>query len=192
MTRLYIQPSFVNSCEEHGLWSGGNDQYRGDRSVNLATFDKNGRARVEAFSDNAVEALKGKNKPKVSIADRILPQQKRYTTLTNQMQELVADYKAGLYTLEEYSLLLDVVTAKRDRCHELLMKARSVKPVRDDEHTEQVPSHTFSPKAATQPEFVQEKQGNSVKEAVHSAKTDLLYFISGITVMFTGFLYLTH
>lgn len=188
MTRLYIQPSFVNSCEEHGEWSGGNDQYRGDRSVDLSTFDKNGRARVEAFSDDAVEALKGKNKPKISVADKILPQQKRYTTLTNQMAELVSDYKAGLYTLEEYSLLLNVLTVKRDRCHELLMKARSVKPVREnDEHTEQAPSHTFSPNAAQQPEFVQEKGQNSVKKAVHSAKRDAIVFLSWSAVLLIGF-----
>jgi len=143
-------------------------------------FNADGSACVASYGDP--EPTK---KPKLSVADKILPQQRRLMTLTNQMAELVSDYKAGLYTLEEYSLLLDVLTVKRDRCHELLMKARSVKPVRNDEHTPQTPSHTFSPNAAQQPEFVQEKGQNS-------AKKDLQLFAFGSIILFIGFQLISH
>lgn len=171
MTRLYIQPSWIDAASDNTEWSGGNDQYRGDRSVDLSTFDKNGRARMEAFSDEAVEALKQKNKPKISIADKILPQQKRYVTLTNQMRELVSDYKAGLYTIEEYTLLLNVLTVKRNRCEELLHKARSVKPTSS--------SSTVGPIASNSYQILVQNTGNDVKLAGHSAKSDLVYFLGG-------------
>ena len=127
MTRLYIQPSFLNSCEDHGVWSGGNDQYRGDSSVDLSTFDKNGRARVGAFTDEAVESLKKKPKKSIPIADKILPQRKRVLTLTQQMVDLVQEYKSGKMTIEEYTLLLSVVSARRARAEILLAKAKSVR-----------------------------------------------------------------
>lgn len=187
MTRLYIQPSFLNSCEDHGEWSGGNDQYRGDKSVDLSTFDKNGRARMEAFSDEAVEALKQKNKPKLSIADKILPQQRRVLTLTNQMRELVADYKANLYTIEEYSLLMDVLVAKKERAEELLQKARNMKP-KSATQSDEALSHRFNRNAANQPKNLQQKR----KFACNSAKADLVYYISAVTGLFTAFMIFMH
>lgn len=135
MTRLYIQPSFLNSCEEHGLWSGGNDQYRGDRSVDLATFDKNGRARVEAFSDSAIEALK-KKKTSVPLLDRVLPQQRRVRVLTEQLYELEAERKNGL-DINTYSQLRDVLIVKRDRAELLLQKALSIKPIRPESYEDE-------------------------------------------------------
>lgn len=144
MTRLYIQPSFLNSCEEHGLWSGGNDQYRGDRSVDLATFDKNGRARVEAFSDSAIEALK-KKKTSVPLVDRVLPQQRRVRVLTEQLYELEAERKNGM-DLTTYSQLRDVLICKRDRAELLLQKALSAKPIRPEsyENSEEFAYETFT------------------------------------------------
>ncbi len=62
MTRMYIQPSWIDSASDHSEWSGGNGQYRGDKSTDIATFDKQGRARVGAFSDEAIEARKPKKK----------------------------------------------------------------------------------------------------------------------------------
>lgn len=144
MTRLYIQPSFLNSCEEHGLWSGGNDQYRGDRSVDLATFDKNGRARVEAFSDSAIEALK-KKKTSVPLVDRVLPQQRHVRVLTEQLYELEGERKNGM-DLTTYSQLRDVLICKRDRAEVLLKKALTVKPIRPEtyEDSEEYAYETFS------------------------------------------------
>jgi hypothetical protein len=128
---MYIQPSFLNSCEEHGLWSGGNDQYRGDRSVDFSTFDKNGRARVEAFSDAALEANKEKRKTSIPLVDRILPQQRRVRVLTEQLIELEAERKAGM-DIHTYSKLRDILIVKRDRAEELLKKATSVRPIREE------------------------------------------------------------
>lgn len=127
MSRMYIQPSFVNSCSDHGEWSGGNGQYRGDKSTDIATFDKQGRARVGAFSDEAIEARKPKKKPSVSIQDRILPQAARVNKLTEQMKELVNEYQKGNIDIDEYSMLLSVLANKRNRAEILLAKAKSVR-----------------------------------------------------------------
>lgn len=150
MTRLYIQPSFLNSCEEHGLWSGGNDQYRGDRSVDLATFDKNGRARVEAFSDAAIESLK--KKTSVPLKQRILPQASRVDKLRSEAIELELAFKAGEFSAEEYTLLRSVAFRKLHRAEELLKKATT--PIQKEEETDEdsaqvqaeyTPSSDFSP-----------------------------------------------
>lgn len=137
MTRLYIQPSFLNSCEEHGLWSGGNDQYRGDRSVDVATFDKNGRARIEAFSDQAIDSLK-KRKTAIPLTDRILPQAKRVNLLTEQMRELDVEYKSGNMSITDYTLYRDILSVKRSRAEVLLNKAISTPhtPQNNDESEE--------------------------------------------------------
>lgn len=126
MTRMYIQPSWIDAASDHNQWSGGNGQYRGDKSADIATFDKQGRARVGAFSDEAIEARKPK-KSSVPLKQRILPQAARVERLTAQLIELCAEYKAGMHTEEEYTLLLSVVSAKRARAEELLAKAMSVK-----------------------------------------------------------------
>ena len=130
MTRMYIQPSFLNAAEDHDLWSGGNDQYRGDASVDFSTFDKNGRARVEAFSDAALEANIKKRKTSIPLVDRILPQQRRVRVLTEQLIELEAERKAGM-DIHTYSKLRDVLICKRDRAEVLYKRAVSVKPLRD-------------------------------------------------------------
>lgn len=119
MTRLYVQPSWLNAAEDHNEWSGGNDQYRGDRSIDVSTFDKNGRARVEAFSDDAIASIKEKRKTSIPLRDRILPQMKRVNTLTDQLIELEQTYKSGQMSIEEYSMLRNVLCQKRDRATEL-------------------------------------------------------------------------
>lgn len=115
MTRMYIQPSWIDAASDHDQWSGGNGQYRGDKSADLATFDKNGRARVEAFSDDAINARKESRKSSIPLKDRILPQAARVERLTQQMKDLVEEYKQGIHTPEEYTLLLDVLSVKRTK-----------------------------------------------------------------------------
>jgi hypothetical protein len=132
--RMYIQPSWTDAAEDHEMWSGGNGQYRGDPSINLSTFDKNGRARMEAFSDAAVEALKEKRKTSVPLRDRILPQGKRVSVLTDQLVELETDYKAGKMSIQEYTQLRAVLVTKRNRATVLYQKAVSVKePTHEDD-----------------------------------------------------------
>lgn len=144
MTRMYIQPSFLNSCEEHGLWSGGNDQYRGDRSVDFSTFTKSGRARVEAFSDEALEANKEKRKTSIPLTERILPQAKRLNLLTDQMRELEIEYKSGKMSIQSYTLYRDILSVKRSRAEQLLKKVLSVKPQQqeDDYYPDETPHFT--------------------------------------------------
>lgn len=147
MTRMYIQPSWIDAAADHNDWSGGNGQYRGDRSIEVVPTYINGKPNVKAFSDEAIEARRPKKVAKViPVVDRILPQRKRVHTLTQQMQELVADYKAGKVSIEEYSTLLAVVSAKRGRAVELLNKAVSVKaPFEDvDQNAEPIKAPAMS------------------------------------------------
>lgn len=122
MTRMYIQPSFIDSCSDHGEWSGGNGQYRGDRSADISTYDRNGRARVEAFSDEAIEARKNR-KQKRSVRDKLVPQQVRLDNIEKYMQELEEEHGNGDISTEEYVQLWRIAEKKHKRAYELLAKA---------------------------------------------------------------------
>lgn len=125
MTRMYIQPSWIDAASDHAEWSGGNGHYRGDRSAEIATFDRNGRARVEAFSDDAIETRKNARKTSVPLKSRILPQAVRLEKLTAEIIELEESYRKGEFTPAEYTLLRSVAFKKRDRAQVLLNKAIS-------------------------------------------------------------------
>ena len=73
------------------------------------------------------EPDKLKKKSSLTIQQKILPQASRVERLTEQMRELVAEYKAGNIDIDEYSMLLSVIAAKRDRALFLLNKAKSVR-----------------------------------------------------------------
>lgn len=136
MTRLYIQPSWVDSCSDHGEWSGGNDQYRGDKSIEAVPTYINGKPNVKAFSDEAIEARKEKRKTSIPLVDRVLPQQRRVRVLTEQLFELEAERKNGM-DIHTYSQLRDVLICKRDRAELLLKKALSAKPIRPDSYEDE-------------------------------------------------------
>lgn len=138
MTRMYIQPSWIDAASDHSEWSGGNGQYRGDRCADITTFDRNGRARVEAFSDDAIEIRKNARKTSVPLKSRILPQAARLEKLTAEIIELEEANRKGEFTPEEYTLLRSVAFKKRDRAQVLLNKAISTShtPQNNDESEE--------------------------------------------------------
>ena len=110
----------------------------------------NGGNRIGAFTDEAVECLKKKPKKIIPIADKILPQRKRVITLTQQMVDLVQEYKSGKMTIEEYTLLLSVVSARRTRAEILLAKAKSVRApfeIEDEEAISLGKTHVKSEKS---------------------------------------------
>lgn len=106
-------------------WNNAAEQYDGYQQMNKH-MNPNGTAAIHNYSDEAIEPRKPK-KSSVPLKQRILPQAARVELLTAQMIELCAEYKAGLYSQEEYTLLLSVVSAKRARAEKLLAKAVSVK-----------------------------------------------------------------
>lgn len=146
MTRLYIQPSWIDSCSDHGEWSGGNDQYRGDKSIEAVPTYINGKPNVKAFSDEAIAARNNTKKAStVSIKDKILPQAKRLTTLRKQMVELEQEYKTTDMPISEYSVLRDVLFAKAQRAEVLYRKAIAQKPLQmPEDEAEYTPSSGFS------------------------------------------------
>jgi len=101
MTRMYIQPSFVDSCSSHGEWSGNNGQYRGDKSAEISTFI-NGRANVKAFSDEAIERNKAKVKP-MSVTNSILLADRHLNRLEDMSAKLEEEYLSGEISSEIYA-----------------------------------------------------------------------------------------
>ena len=142
MTRLYIQPSWIDSCSDHGEWSGGNDQYRGDKSIEAVPTYINGKPNVKAFSDEAIEARKEKRKTSVPLKSRILPQASRVEKLRSEILELETAYRAGEFSLEEYSLYRDVAFAKLQRAEVLYKKAIAAKPIKTEDEYEEVVEET--------------------------------------------------
>lgn len=113
--------SFVNVT-----WNNSAEQYDGYQQQNKH-FNPNGSAAIHNYSDEALAKDKPKKKPSISIQDQILPQARRVRVLTEQLKELVIEYQKGNIDIDEYSLLLSVVSAKRDRAIKLLSKAKSVR-----------------------------------------------------------------
>lgn len=187
MTRMYIQPSFVDSCSEHGLWSGGNDQYRGDKSQDISTFDKSGRARIEAFSDEAIEKLKPKTK--VSLKQRILPQAARLQKLNDEIIELEKEYRSGNMSIDEYTLLRSVAFKRRDRAEILYKRAITCKiSVEEEEHQENTYNCLETSEAVCDNRQTVERENSIVKLAVNVKKllkNDLTLFITGSIVLLT-------
>lgn len=82
------------------------------------------KANISAYGEPEEPKQK---KPSIHIRDKILPQQRRVNTLTEQMKELVSEYQKGNIDIDEYSMLLSVLASKRDRAIKLLSKAKSVR-----------------------------------------------------------------
>lgn len=160
MARQYLIGSWSNADEYD--YSG--EQLMGNRlgASREVPHMINGKANLDKYGDNTE-----KKKPSIHIRDRIFPQQKRVTTLTNQMKDLVAEYKAGNIDIEEYSMLLSVLAAKRSRAEILLAKAKSVRApfeIEDEEVVSLGKTHVKSEKS-----FKTSKgtgtEGNHFKEA---------------------------
>lgn len=102
---------------------------------------KNGKANINAYAD----PVPTKKASTINIKDKILPQIKRLNTLRSQMVELEREYKdkSKDMSIEEYSLLRDVLVAKIQRQEVLYKRAASVKPIRP-ETDEDSAEYTYS------------------------------------------------
>ena len=104
--------------------------YAENDTVNLAHTLPNGKANLLAYADRPTPV-----KSKVSIKDKIIPQLRRLNTLRSQMIELEREYKdktKGM-SIEDYSLLREVIVVKINRAEVLYQKAISVKAPSYDE-----------------------------------------------------------
>ena len=125
-------------------------------------FNPDGTACVASYADP-------EPKSKISIADRILPQAKRLTTLRTQMLELEKSYRADEMDINEYSLLREVIVVKINRAEVLYRKAISVKaPSYDDdsdyhgEDTAQTWEETYKVSGVYASESYDQREGESV------------------------------
>lgn len=159
--RVFIQPSWRDAASDHSEWSGESPDDRKRRSHMIGD-----KANIGAYSDEALEARKSK-KSSTPLKQRILPQAARVERLTAQMIELCAEYKAGLHTQEEYTLLLSVVSAKRGRAEELLARAVSVKAPFEREEEAVSSANETSPR-----EILSENKRSALKHKHIKGKTE--------------------
>lgn len=136
MSRYFMIQSWVGSHENEPDYNG---QQAGERNVRssevVPLYDQFGNANVSAFSDEAIAARSGKatQKKAIPLKNKVIPQLTRYNNLTEQMKEIVAQYNAKEIDIKEYTMLMDITVAKRDRAKILLDKAMLLKPVRGDD-----------------------------------------------------------
>lgn len=128
--RNYIVATWSDSDQYN--YSGEQIGQRG-RNSGRVHFNPDGSACVASYGDDEPAT---KRKTSIPLSDRILPQAKRVRVLTEQLIELESEHKAGM-DVNQYSLLRDVLIAKRDRAQVLYLKASSVKPVRNDDETDE-------------------------------------------------------
>jgi len=147
-------------------------------------FLKNGMANTKLYEGDEDAPKKAKVIP---VAHRILPQRRRINTLTAQMQELVADYKAGNMPIEEYSMLLAVVSAKRTRAVELLNKAISVKAPFEDVEDDAEPS-----KASVKPDPTTPAVSSDIKQKAYQVWTEARMFLVGSVAACAGLMWLAN
>lgn len=173
--RNYIVASW-NDADQYD-YSGEQIGNRQSKSQKVH-FNADGSACVASYADPAPI------KKVIPVADRILPQRKRVQTLTQQMQELVADYKAGNMPIEEYSMLLAVVSAKRTRAVELLNKAISVKaPFEDAEYDAEPVKSSVKPASTL---------SSHIKQKVCQVWTEARMFLLGSVAACAGLLWLAN
>jgi len=122
MTRMYIQPSFIDSCSSHGEWSGNNGQYRGDKSAEISTFI-NGKANVKGFSDEAIERNKAKAKSK-SVTDSILLAERNMNRLEDMSSQLEQEYMSKAIDTETYVYARKTLDARLEKAWLRIEKER--------------------------------------------------------------------
>ena len=193
MARHYVIQDWSSSAE-----------YSGDLIGNRLSkseghhFTKNGMANTDLYADEPKQ-----KKPSVHIRDRILPQQRRVNKLTEQLKELVSEYQAGNIDIDEYSMLLSVIAAKRDRALFLLNKAKSVRApfeIEDEDTISLGKTHVKSEKSFKTSKRIT-TEGNRFKAAkkpmksnsnflskvfTFLAKNDWAVFVGSSTLLFTA------
>jgi len=139
MSRYFALQTWVGSHENEPDYDGNQCGSRNVRSVEaIPLYDIYGKANVNAFSDSAIAARMGKTPTKVPLKQRILPQAVRLEKLRSEILELETAYRAGEFSLEEYSVYRDVAFAKLQRAEVLYKKAISAKPMKTEVEYEEV------------------------------------------------------
>ena len=123
MTRMYIQPSWTDAASDHSQWSGGNGQYRGDKSQEISTF-VNCKANVKAFSDEAIERNKAKAKPK-SVTDSILLSERHMNRLEDMSAQLEQEYMSQAIDTETYVYARKTLDVRLEKAFIRLAKDRN-------------------------------------------------------------------
>lgn len=183
--RYYAIQTWVGSHENQPEYNGQQVGARNAPSIEVPTFDRNGKPNFQGFSDEAIEARKPKKKSSISIQDRILPQARRVRVLTEQLKQLVAEYQKGNIDIDEYSMLLSVISAKRDKAIKLLSKARSVRApfeIEDEEAISLGKTHVKSEKSFKTSKRIA-TEGNRFKAAKKPIKSDSNFLSKAFTFL---------
>lgn len=138
------------------------------------------RANISAYADKEFV----KKVSKTPLKNKVIPQLTRYNNLTEQMKEIVAQYNAKEIDIKEYSMLMDITVAKRDRAKILLDKAMLLKPVRDDD--------AESAKASVKPSHTSTSISSHMKQKACQVWTEARMFLVGSVAACAGLLWLAN
>lgn len=193
MSRMYVVNEWTNAAAYSGEMIG--DRFKKSEGLH---FNRDGSANTDLYADEPKQ-----KKPSVSIQHRILPQAARVNKLTEQLKELVKEYQAGNIDIDEYSMLLSVVSQKRHRALELLAKAKSVRAPFEIEQEDDLylgKTHVKSEKSSKTSKRIA-TEGNRFKDTkkpmkynsnflskalTFLAKNDWAVFVGSSTLLFTA------
>lgn len=131
MSRIYLQPSWVDSCSDHAEWSGQSPDDRKRKSHIIG-----GKANVALYADQEV---KPKAKKKRSIVERVSLADSHYNRLEALSLELDKELENGNVSFEDYAYLRQVMDGRLEKAWQRLAKARGF--VDDELETESHNSH---------------------------------------------------
>jgi hypothetical protein len=118
MSRIYLQPSWVDACSDHMEWSGQSPDDRKRPSHMIGN-----KANLEAYRD-APE--KSKKAPAKSIKEQIIPQSQTLDRLDSQELALHKAFDKGEVSEEDYRQCLNALTLKRNRAFKSYCKAAGI------------------------------------------------------------------
>lgn len=156
MSRIYIQPSWVDACSDHNEWSGQSPDDRKRPSHFIGTS-----ANIAAYAEKE-EPKKAKEAVKADL--RTLPE-KRLDSLDLKRSKMDKALASGELSRERYNILLAEWTLQYERAMKRLDKQEGVAHL-DDEND-------FSDEIYAE---------NKVK----SLKKDLTVFVSGAIILLTA------
>lgn len=118
MSRLYIQPSWVDACSDHAEWSGTSPDDR-KRSSHMV----GNKANLEAYKDVPEPSKKA---PAKSIKEQIIPQARTLEKLDDQELALHKAFSKREISEEDYLQCVNALTLKRERAFKSYCKAAGI------------------------------------------------------------------
>lgn len=126
MSRLYIQPSWVDACSDHTEWSGQSPDDRKRSSHMIGN-----KANLEAYKGVEETNSKAKAAPKKNIKEQIIPASATLDKLDTQEKELYKAFEAEEISLEDFEQCIHALEIKRSRAWRSYVKHAGISEEND-------------------------------------------------------------